>query len=96
MTTTTTERVQRLATALLADQQRDDTTGTTTSCRMCGQGMLRHRSGANFCSDRCAQYHADGFPVPEPAYIRDRKAFEQPLRSYSTIAGPPDIKIGSS
>jgi hypothetical protein len=89
-------RAQKLADALLADKQRDDTTGTTTSCRMCGYGMMRRHSGANFCSDRCAQYHADGFPVPEPAHIRDRKAFELPLRSWSAVAGPPDVKIGAS
>jgi hypothetical protein len=50
--------------------------------------------GRDYCSPRCAQYAADGFPAPDPTYAR--KAINVPLRSWTVVAGPPDVAVGSA
>lgn len=60
-------------------------------CKMCGRGC---RDTQHFCSDRCEQYHATGFPVPDPNY--SRKLLDAPLGSWTVVAGPPDLPVGVS
>ena len=65
---------------------------STTHCRLCNGGMVYN--GRDYCSDRCAQYATDGVPPHDPAFAK--KVFEVPLRSWRVIAGPPNVKSGSS
>ena len=64
----------------------------TSHCALCEAGMVYR--GRDYCSPRCAQYAADGFPAPDPTYAR--KAINVPLRSWTVVAGPPDVAVGST
>ena len=86
-------KTQKLAEALLADRDRPASPARTTAtdCALCGRGMVY--KGRPYCHDRCAEYAGDGFPAPDPHFAP--KAINVPLRSWTVVAGPPDVTVGS-
>lgn len=94
-------RAEKLAAALLADRERAGTpTGKKiTSCAMCDRDMVYR--GRDYCSDRCEQYAADGFPKPDPAFARkvdadERARGEASCRSWRTVVGAGDDLVGEA
>jgi predicted nucleic acid-binding Zn ribbon protein len=91
------DRARQKNTGLAAEIERDilrreSKAGTVTSqCALCGVRMVYRCQ--DYCSPRCTQYAADGFPAPDPVYAR--KAINAPLRSWSVVDGPPDVAVGS-
>ena len=61
----------------------------TSHCALCEAGMVYR--GRDYCSPRCAQYAADGFPAPDPTYAR--KAINVPLRSWTVPGRPMSLSV---
>ena len=92
MSTTTetapaTTRVQQLAAALLADQQRDRGADDAAQCFVCGRGVVYGRS--RFCSDRCRDY----YDARNPGYFQDW--LHPKPKGWRVIAGPPGCDVGA-
>jgi hypothetical protein len=91
------ERAERLAAALLADQQRTKkTTIRASDCRACGRSFVN--AASDCCSPRCEEWIAAGNPTHDPNFAQrciDLPPPEPPgirMRSWKLVAGNPDLK----
>jgi hypothetical protein len=95
-----TERAERLAANLLADQQRERPKHNIVPCWSCGHTYVyRGRRGdlnGNFCSMRCQAWYDDGNPTYERQCERESKLLGASLGSLVVVAGPPDLEVGSN